>query len=335
VPERQSKGRITDRTLQRRQQFLQRTINSIARSPILRSSNVFLQFLKEEDNRTFNNFRKAASKLTPPQSLTGFISEDGVLRLDSRREDAYIRSLAYYLEHSESLKGELRLQSNALTEAMQTVGSTLTAMADTCHKLQELQAVLPNLKSGVMMYSSMSQGLKAWGHSEFTLISMTSEYLTQMLSYATAEVRPLKDLLTRRNECLSNFHKAEAKLNPKKDKLWYAGDLTKWELSAEDRKLDPVVLWHDKALAYNKMLPGETSAVSQLHDRFAYFNSRVKQESERVLWENSFLDITHFSDFTKKQSAHYTHLHVEWSQAFAQLAEASHHALSNAPLVVM
>jgi hypothetical protein len=85
---------------------------------------------------------------------------------------------------------------------MRTVGSTLTAMAETCHKFQELLAVLPNLQSGGMMHFSMGSVLKAWEQSEFTLISMSSEYLTQMLSCAAVEVRPLKDLLTKPSQCL-------------------------------------------------------------------------------------------------------------------------------------
>mmetsp|Transcript_18497 Transcript_18497/g.33370 ORF Transcript_18497/g.33370 Transcript_18497/m.33370 type:complete len:259 (-) Transcript_18497:975-1751(-) len=258
-----------------------------------------------------------------------------MLRLDSQREDSYVRSLGYYLEHTENLKRELKLQSKTLIEALRTVGDTLNAMSSTCSKLGSLQAVMPNLRCSEKLYSSISSSLRNWAHSQFEQIQMVNEYFNTMLTYSTAEVKPLKDLLVKRNEYLNNFHRAEAKLNPKKDKLWYAADLSKWELSFDDRKLDPTVLFSDKALAYSKMLPAETAAVNGLQDKFAYFNSCIKQESERVLWENSLLDNGHFSEFVKKEAAHSTHLHVQWAQTLAELAEASHDAFVSVPLIVV
>lgn len=294
-----------------------------------------MKFLKEEDQQALANYRKATAKLQPPQSLNSFISETGQLTLDSQREDPYIRSLGYFLEHSENLKAELKLQSKALIEALRTVGKTLNAMSQTCRNLERLQAVLPNLKNSEKMYASISSSLNNWAQSQFEQIPMLNEYFTQLLSYSTAEVKPMKDLLAKRNECLGVFQKAEARLNPKKDKLWYAADLSKWELSYEDHKLDPTVLYSDKALAYSKMLPNETAAVSNLQDRFAYFNARVKLESERVLWENSLLDNQHFSNFTKREVEHCTNLHVLWAQTLAELAEASHDASASAPIIVI
>jgi hypothetical protein len=307
----------------------------MARSPVLRSSFIFQRFLKDDDAQSFNNFKKTASKLQAPQSLSGFASEDGVLRLDSQREDSYVRNLGYFIEHSDALTGELKQHSKALMQALKGVSQVLTKMSETCSKLEGLQSILPNLQSNAVMYSALGTALNNWAQSEFGQTSLVNEYFAQFLAYSSAEIKPLKDLLGRRNECLANYLKADARLTPKKDKLWYAGDSAKWELGPEDRSISPAALYADKALSYSKMLPNETAAVNALQDRFAYFNARLKVESERVLWANSLLDNSHFTDFTKKEADCATHLHIHWSQTRAQLAAASHEALATQPLVVV
>mmetsp|Transcript_11445 Transcript_11445/g.22464 ORF Transcript_11445/g.22464 Transcript_11445/m.22464 type:complete len:366 (+) Transcript_11445:491-1588(+) len=334
VPDRQYRSRITDKTLASKRRFLEYSINAMSRSPILRSSFVFQRFLKDDGAQSFTAFKKTASKIQPPHSLSGFVSQDGILRLDSQREDPYVKNLGYYLDNSEQNSEELKQQSKALIQALLGIGNLLTKMSETCTKLEAAQSVLPNLHSNTVLYSTLGSAMHNWAKSEFEQATMVGDYFSQFLTYSTAEIKPLKELLARRNECLANYLKADAKLVPKKDKLWYAGDVSRWELTAEDRALEPGYLLANKALAIRKMLPTETTAVNLLHDRFAYFNARVKVESERILWENSLIHNQHYSNFTKLKAEHTTQVHIQWSQSMAQLAHASHEALQTLPVVI-
>lgn len=301
---------------------------------MLRSSYVLQRFLRDEDVQSFNNFKKTASKIQPPLHLSGFLSEDGVLRLDSQREDLYVRNLGIYLDNTQILTDELKQQSKALIQALTGLGNVLAKMYETCSKLEAVQSVLPNLQTNAVLFSAVGSALHNWAQAEYEQAMMVNESFVQYLTYASADTKPLKDLLAKRNEQLANYMKADAKLTPKKDKLWFAGDTLRWELGPDDRQIPPNTLLADKFLAYSKMLPNETSNVSQLHDRFAYYNARLKVESERVLWENALINNKHFATYASKEADHTTHLHIQWAQTIAQLAIANHEALEILPVVV-
>ena len=70
-----------------------------------------------------------------------------------------------------------------------------------------------------------------------------------------------EELINSREEIKNRYVAENAKLTAKKDKLWAAMDISKWEITEDMNKIDRVLLFRDQLYATAKRCTVETQMV--------------------------------------------------------------------------
>lgn len=90
----------------------------------------------------------------------------------------------------------------------------------------------------------------------------------------------MEQLHTLKNNFTQNYLKWESVLVKKKDKLFQAGNASKWELSEEDKKREEE-LKKDKEAAFKAMLPRETARLNHLKMNHLMLSTQCYNEVRR------------------------------------------------------
>jgi hypothetical protein len=321
IPSKRAKGASKEATVTKRQRFLDRFLKATVKSSTLVCSDILEGFLKLEDPKAFASFRKTIDKTKKPDILPEMYSPQGVIHCDADNDYDYIRRLNDYVCNSEVLRNRLCSQTSSLSHAIESVANCLTAVSDSFRQLAQLQQSFSEMSTAMEVYTSVAESLTNWVGYEHLKAAHVNEFLGEYLNYHSSELGPIKDLIRERENHLANFTKTEAKLNARKEKLWHQGDVNKWEMSSADIGSDPASLFANKKVAMSKMLVSATMQVRSLKDRFAFYNVQVRTESRRVFKLGVGNDLENFSEFSKKEAAHCTSLHVAWTQLVARLTD--------------
>ena len=112
------------------------------------------------------------------------------------------------------------------------------------------------------------------------------EHMSNFYQLYSIRHEPLQELNKAKELHRANMNKAEPKLLEKKERLFKAKDVNKWELDKE--ALNHVKeLMENKELAFQHMLPKETAEVQRLKDRFVFFTNQCVREVRRTNADDS------------------------------------------------
>jgi hypothetical protein len=114
-----------------------------------------------------------------------------------------------------------------------------------------------------------------------------------------------------RNESLTLYTKEKTQLMKRKEKIFRAKNVNKWEIPAEQVR-DAIDVMDDAEASFEMMLPRETKKVQYLSEESAYFSNQCYRESRRVVMQDYAVGRFHFVDMGEQVHHHIHDLNQAW-----------------------
>lgn len=108
------------------------------------------------------------------------------------------------------------------------------------------------------------------------------QYMLKTFKYSCREFDSFNEVLKIRNVAGQEYFKFWVDLENKKDKLFLAGEVAKWEIDFKEVKLAPEDVLKNKKVAKVLMLPQQTQCLKQMQKVFGYMNTQMLEQSEFV-----------------------------------------------------
>ena len=109
-----------------------------------------------------------------------------------------------------------------------------------------------------------------------------------------------EELIKNREEVKAKYVNEKVRLTNKKEKLWAAGDQTKWEIVDEFNKVDKAQLKANKSYAIGTMCTRETQVLDNLKKRLGFANRTNIEELKNMIKINCAKYMVNLKGFTEE-----------------------------------
>ncbi|CAG9326669.1 unnamed protein product [Blepharisma stoltei] len=207
VQQKKIKENIDEEKTIKRQMILKRFIKTLIRNPLTRKSAHLLEFLKDENAKGFQNYRKQASKAKKIENINQFVSLDGKLKCSTSQRKMEIQKLNEYIMSSEALKKRIKKQGMSVMEDLNRLSESLNGYAELLKQFASIQEILPYNLGNKDLYLHLHQAISNWSKHEQEKISDINEYFMMHFKFMYKELDALKELLKETEQNEMNFMK--------------------------------------------------------------------------------------------------------------------------------
>ena len=311
IPKKNKLGgdRFNEEFLEKRTRTLEKFLNLLNKDPIIRSSQLFYDFLSIEELNKFYEMKKHYNNYKLPQNLKEYKSLNGQLdiKVDDSREIFY-QNIKDQTEINQELLSKLNKQFKLLNNEMNMVVSRLEEIAKNCEELF-LHSVKYNSSDDIKIsFYELNEMFKHWSTALRNQNSLTYINIREHFKFTKNVFKSMKDLINSADNCKQAYYKSKRNLISKKEELFRKGDITKWDLGPNKN-----INTQDKTVALPNMLVNETNSVINLKQIYGYYLNSVNNEFERTekifafghkqnLIENAKKEITIISELFKNIS---------------------------------
>ena len=311
IPKKNKLGgdRFNEEFLEKRTRTLEKFLNLLNKDPIIRSSQLFYDFLSIEELNKFYEMKKHYNNYKLPQNLKEYKSLNGQLdiKVDDSREIFY-QNIKDQTEINQELLSKLNKQFKLLNNEMNMVVSRLEEIAKNCEELF-LHSVKYNSSDDIKIsFYELNEIFKHWSTALRNQNSLSYINIREHFKFTKNVFKSMKDLINSADNCKQAYYKSKRNLISKKEELFRKGDITKWDLGPNKN-----INTQDKTVALPNMLVNETNSVINLKQIYGYYLNSVNNEFERTekifafghkqnLIENAKKEITIISELFKNIS---------------------------------
>jgi len=215
LPEKKTKGNLEEKTISKRQQFLNQFTTVLIKDKVLVGSSHLEQFLKEPDEKKFKKYVKA-QKVKRPECAFQTINMTGEALIDQGDFSKVYDSQEKYTTLSEALTKKIKHKCSLLMESERKLSESLKKYADSIKELQEAQNKIPNNEQNALICLALNESLVSWSARESENVLGINSALRIPFSYTHKEMEVLKELLKERKGIYSYYRTLEAKQKPDK-----------------------------------------------------------------------------------------------------------------------
>ena len=318
IPKRM-KGNKKEGVIHKHMVFAEKFLHSLLRHSVLRRSPFVIGFLKSETKESFDIFKKHASKSKPPDTLSEFITHDGIAHCDPNRNVGLTKKYYDYLSSSYVLHRTLKRQSERLEHDLTDAAETVGKICESLQQLARLQEMVPQNDFAKDVINVIEQATADWSTDFLDKANATRVCLSDLFKYTYHEVVPMIDLLKTKEQHFKVFFKAHTKLETKKEKLWVQGDPAKWEIDHRASFQDDQQSRQNKQLAFQHMLAKQTQKVNHLRDVHAFFNYKLTEELKLLCDYKLARNLSCFLRLTRQGTDHCETMSKVWATCAERL----------------
>ncbi len=126
---------------------------------------------------------------------------------------------------------------------------------------------------------------------------MFKTYFKDFFKFAYMEGSSYQELITNRENIKEKYLHEKNKLTAKKEKLWQAQEIEKWEIIDDFNKVNKELLKTDKAYAMSQMCTRESQKVESMKRQFGYVNKMNFEELKKMIDTNCERFISNLEKF--------------------------------------
>lgn len=264
-------------------------LNMITQDKLLKSSQVFYDFISTSKETEFQLKMKAYDKVKLPQSISQIKFINGEIQIDTD----IINNISFWNKTLENIQSNCNLLKK-LYQTYKLLFNEINQISIRFHELSILYNEIVTLYSkrnsffdhnndnekqlSIKTYTNIQKFMNNFSYFYKKQSLIVDLDMNQHIKYLITEYNVFKELKDDYINYKSNCDKTEEKLNKKKDDLFKRKEIKKWELKAEDTHIDP----YNKDQAYGKMLPDETHKLNELKQYCDYLGSSFVFELKRI-----------------------------------------------------
>ena len=273
--------------LQKRMRTLEKFLNYSLMNPIIKSSQLFYDFISIEKDTDFQKKKKEYEKMKASIYIYDYQMPNGKANIQICKKKVIC---------FENIKDNININENLLTKLNENLKMLKMQLDNICLKIDEIAQNWDDLCQNSLKYFDGDEISKTYEHMN-KLFSRWSECLKrhsnlihvdirEYFKYARNNFKSMKDLVYLVDTNKNTYTKNERNLESRKEDLFKRGDTNRWELNPDDKN-NVNNLVQDKSKALLKILPKETSNVISMKKVYGFYLNRIIEEYGRIKNINS------------------------------------------------
>ena len=267
-----------DYTIDKRMELLQKFMNEILAHPLLRNSQIFLDFLSIKDKKDFNDRKNVYNALSLPTKVEEMKTLSGEINVEINNEKmAIIQKIKANSENNEELMKKLSKEYKLLNTQIEGVVSKMKSIQKIWKELYKKGNQNLEGEKILGIYDVMGILMENWAKIQEKQINLINKKIREYFRYIRIEYKSIIDYYNICDNAKNQYIKAQIKLIDTKNNLFENEDIKDWGLSPEDLNNKRELL-KNKDLAMSKMLPEETKKVNDIKNLYGcYLNSLIEE----------------------------------------------------------
>ena len=258
-----------DQKMERRKRDLEKFLNYLLKDPLIRNSQILLDFLSINNDDDFHKAKKIYDKIKLPTDFKDFKTINGKARVNvNNNKEQYLEYIRDNAAFNETL---IKISSKYFDE----------------------DTIIESYKQIKHLFESWASTLKT--QNKFFFIDV-KEYF-KLLGGNYHHTRELVQVVENQK---ANYYKNSKNLISKKEELFKKQDTANWQLDIGDRN-NLVSFYTDKSASVKKICFKETNNMIKLKEKYGFYLNRMISEYERNRHINAIENKKNIIGFCKKQ----------------------------------
>ena len=281
---------FAEQFVSKRSRGLEKFLNYLTKDPIIKSSQIFYDFLYIGAEVDFNSKKKVYEKVKPVSEVQEFREkEEKVILSITDEKEGYLENIKDNTNINLNLFKKLNISFKLLFDEMNNVINRMNEISNTWEQIFKASEKYFDNNMTCESYRQMSNLFKTWSKILKEQNNIVNVDIREHFKFIRKNYGSLKELVNSIDTHKYNYQKNVKNLMSKKEELFKKGDPSKWELDQKNKN-DFVVISTDKKTAIFKMCPKETSAAINLKEFYGYYLNRALSEYERMRNLNGVLN---------------------------------------------
>jgi uncharacterized protein YeaO (DUF488 family) len=277
--------RLENDFIAKRMKFLNLFINNVVQSEDFKASEILTAFLSYPDRGKFESKFKEYQTQIPSSYVEDYKTLEGkVVISHDEGNEKYFTNISKYFKLQEQIMIRLNL----------SLKNFYNSMTEACNNLQDVHKnfdILHVLNTRVLMkptitktFEELSVFFDNWMKVLIKQKELVKNHMKDFYKYVNFEGRAYTELIDRREELKNKYNAENARVTAKKEKLYAAGDLNKFEL-ADQPGLDRDRLLKDKPYAFEHMCKNDNLNLEKMYNQLGYANKMNMNELKKMIKE--------------------------------------------------
>ena len=308
IPKITKKGKVTtdkhdDIFIQKRMKYLEKFINFLIKDELIKSSQILYDFLTIQNEEDFQQRKKFYDKLkiSPFIEIKERKSINGELKIKITKEkEIYLENIKDNTIYNGNLFKKLNNNFKLLQDEFLAVIKRFESISDVYRQLYDVSKNYLDQNIITESYAQMEIMFNKLSQSFDTIKKFINSDIREYFKFVGNNFNILNEMTQNVDLAKNNYIKLSKSLISKKNDLFKKGDISKWELSQNDKNNGRQLL-KDKNLACNKMLPKETQLCINSKEIYGFYLNRLINEYERMRQINAVMHKKKISFYCKEQ----------------------------------
>ena len=310
---------LKDYQIAKRIRTLNKFMEEISRHPLLRNSQMFYDFISMKDDQDFTRKKDEYSKIIVPTKAEDIKTLTGEINISFNFDkEQYAEKVKNLSESNEEIMKRLIKEYKYLNVQLQNVITKIKKIStiwvelyNTSNKYSEGEII-----TGV--YSNFSKFMNDWTKLYETQINLINENIREYYRYIRNEYHSIREYFALYETNKNSFKKISFKLNETKERLFEEKKIDEWGLDKEDLQ-NKLLLFRDKELSMEKMLPEETKKVKDKKKMFGSYCNSLIDEYKHINNLNAIRHKENVLKFIKEMSNAIIGFHVNLNEMVGNL----------------
>ena len=310
---------ITDMVIQKRMRAIEKFLQEIINHPLLRNSQILYDFISIRDEKDFSLKKQAYSKISYPTKAEHIKTLDGEVNISINKEKELLAErIKKTSENNENIMKKISKEYKYLNQQIQSVISKIKDINILWDDLYKKSA--NSLEGEIILgvYDSLAKFMEDWAKMQESQINLINVKLREYFRYIKNEYHSIKDYCKAYEDKKNDYKKSNQKLKDTKEKLFSEKKVSNWGMDREDLD-NKVLLFKEKELSMEKMLPEETKKVKDKKKLYGCFLNCLIEEYEKISSLNSKRHKENILAFIKEMSNNIINFHVSLNERVAYL----------------
>ncbi len=303
LPRLPKKGKVNgDLHINKRMRNLEKFLNYLAKDPLIKSSQIFFDFLSIQNNEEYNKKKNIYNKMKTPNEFKDIKSINGKTRIKiTKLKENNIEHIRDNAALNETAFKKFNQNFKEFREEMNTVINRVLSFSPLFDKLIKISTNYAEDEIITESYLQMKRIFNTWAD---ILKKQTSFFCNDIKEYfklLSGNYHHIRDLAQAVETQKTNYYKVSKNLISKKMELFRKGDVSNWQLDISDKnKVNEFS--KDRFTSYKKICFKETNNVINNKQKYGYYLNRLISEYVRMKNINAYENKEKVKLFSKKQA---------------------------------
>ena len=293
---------IKDDVIQKRMRTIEKFLQEIALHPLLRNCQIFYDFISIRDDKDFNLKKQAYSKIVAPTKVEEFKTLNGEINISINTEKELLaEKIKKISENNEELMKKISKEYKSLNQQIKNVISKIKDINILWDELYKKSNSSYEGEIILGVYDSLAKFMEDWAKMQETQIDLINVKLREYFRYIKNEYHSIKDFYKVYEDKKNDYKKSYQKLKETKERLFVDKKVNDWGMDKEDLD-NKILLFKEKELSMEKMLPDETKKVKDKKKLYGCFLNSLIEEYEKIASLNTQRHKNNIIAFIKEMS---------------------------------